>query len=128
MPNASGAGPGSSPGSSARVSRCSHPAGDRHRGHTPTWPGSAPRPRVIEALLAGRPLRGLTEAELATLKMPVGVLPSEPTNQLHQRDTVDALLRLLPQSEELRGCPEPPRPEFPPYRDIFLRTVTAFAR
>jgi hypothetical protein len=84
-------------------------------------------PTVIDALLAGGTLRGLTDAELATLTMPVGVLPSSPSNPPHQRQTVDALLRLLPQAEELPGCPEPPRPEFPPHLSTFLRAVTAFA-
>jgi hypothetical protein len=36
-------------------------------------------------------------------------------------------LRLLPQADELPGCPEPPRPEFPPHLDAFLAAVTAFA-
>jgi hypothetical protein len=82
---------------------------------------------VIDALLAGQTLRGLTDTELATLTMPVGVLPSEPASQFHKRHTVDALLRLLPQAEELPGCPEPPRPDFPPHLATFLGTVAAFA-
>jgi pimeloyl-ACP methyl ester carboxylesterase len=84
-------------------------------------------PGVVDALLAGQTLRGLTDAELATLKIPIGVLPAEPPNRFHQRHTVDALLRLLPRSAELPGCPEPPRPEFPPHLDAFLRTITSFS-
>jgi len=80
---------------------------------------------VIDALLAGQTLRGATDAELASLKMPVGVLPSAPANSFHQLHTADALLRLL-RAEELTGCPEPPRPEFPPHLGSFLGTVAAF--
>jgi pimeloyl-ACP methyl ester carboxylesterase len=88
--------------------------------------GLGATPKVIDALLAGQTLRGLTDAELATLKMPVGVLPSVPANPFHQRHTVDALLRLLPRAEELPGCPEPPRPGFPPHLESFLGTIAAF--
>ena len=83
--------------------------------------------KAISALLAGETLRGLTDAELASLTIPVGVLPSVPANPFHQRRTADALLRLLPRAEELPGCPEPPSREFPPCRPAFLATVTAFA-
>lgn len=38
----------------------------------------------------------------------------------------DALHRLLPQAIALPGCPEPPRPDFPPYVGPFVRTVTEF--
>jgi pimeloyl-ACP methyl ester carboxylesterase len=84
-------------------------------------------PEVVEALLAGQTLRGLSDAELASLTLPVGVLRSVPANPFHQQHTADALLRLLPQAAELPGCPEPPRPEFPPYLESFLDTVAAFA-
>jgi pimeloyl-ACP methyl ester carboxylesterase len=80
--------------------------------------------RNIRALLDGQTLRGVTDAELSTLKMPVAVLPSAPANPFHQRHTVDALRRLRPDSEELPGCPEPPRPDFAPHLDKFLTSVT----
>jgi pimeloyl-ACP methyl ester carboxylesterase len=83
--------------------------------------------QVADALLAGQTLRGLTDTELASLTIPVGVLPSVPANPFHQRHTADALLSVLPQAEELPGCPEPPRSEFPPHLEAFLDTVTAFA-
>ncbi len=82
---------------------------------------------VIEALLSGRTLRGVTDGELGGLKMPVGVLPSAFANPFHQRITVDALLGLLPGASELPGCPEPPRPEFPPYLEAFADAVAGFA-
>jgi hypothetical protein len=63
-------------------------------------------------MLAGETLRGITDAELAELRMPVAILPAD--NPFHQRRTSDALLRTLDGSVELPGCPEPPRPNFHP--------------
>jgi len=84
-------------------------------------------PEVIEALLTGQTLRGLTDTELASLTLPVGILRSVPANPFHQWQTADALLRLLPQVTELPGCPESPRPEFPSCLEPFLDTVASFA-
>ena len=78
----------------------------------------------IRDLLDGQTLRGVTDAELATLELPTGILPSVPENPFHQRVTVDALRQLLPDSEELPGCPEPPRPDFGPHLARFLASVT----
>ncbi len=78
-------------------------------------------------LLAGDTLRGTTDAELAGLgRVPVAVLPSLLENPVHQRRTVDALLKLTPGSREVAGCPEPPRPDFPPYLGQFVRTIVEF--
>jgi pimeloyl-ACP methyl ester carboxylesterase len=82
---------------------------------------------VIGALLEGQTLRGLTDEELAGLPMPVGVVPSALANAFHQRHSVDSLLRLVPGAVELPGCPESPRPEFPPYLESFVNAVAAFA-
>ncbi|MFE3170190.1 alpha/beta fold hydrolase [Amycolatopsis sp. NPDC059090] len=82
---------------------------------------------VPRALLRGETLRGVTDDELATLAMPVGVLPSVPDNPFHQRRTVDALLRLVPRCAELPGCPEPPRPGFASHVDGLLASITGFA-
>jgi len=85
------------------------------------WPATAGDPRVDEwsrrqgvpdSMLAGETLRGVTDAELAGLRMPVAILPAD--NLFHQRRTSDALLRILDGSVELSGCPEPPRPDFNP--------------
>jgi hypothetical protein len=76
--------------------------------------------------LTGDTLRGSTDDELAGIATPVGVLPAVPENPFHQRRTVDALLRTIPGAVELPGCPEPPRPEFPPAAASFIRTVVAF--
>ncbi|MFG1646682.1 hypothetical protein ACGFMK_40945 [Amycolatopsis sp. NPDC049252] len=81
----------------------------------------------IRALLDGQTLRGVNDKELATLTMPVSVLPSAPENPFHQRRTVDSIRRLLPGSEELYGCPEPPQPDFPSYLDRLLASIIKFA-
>lgn len=81
---------------------------------------------TVDALLAGEALRGVTDAELTALDLPVGVVPSAPPNLFHQRRTVDRLLELVPGAVELPGCPESPRPEFSRYRAAFVAAVTGF--
>jgi pimeloyl-ACP methyl ester carboxylesterase len=86
------------------------------------------RARVLDALLgSGGVLPGVSDAELGGLSLPLGVLPSVPPNPVHARGTVDRLLRLLPAAVELPGCPEAPRPDFPPYLESFLSTIVSFA-
>jgi len=84
-------------------------------------------PRVIDALLDGETLRGVPDRELVTVTTPVGVLPAVPDNPFHQRRTVDALQSLLPNANELPGCPEPHHPDFPPHAASFIHTVVRFA-
>jgi pimeloyl-ACP methyl ester carboxylesterase len=84
-------------------------------------------PAVIDALLAGETLRGVGDAELSSITTRVAVLPSIAENRAHQRRTVDDLLRLLPHATELPGCPEPPRPDFPPHRASFVDAAVEFA-
>jgi pimeloyl-ACP methyl ester carboxylesterase len=81
---------------------------------------------VVKALLTAETLRGVTDDELARLGIPVAVLGSVPENPSHQRKTVDSLLRLIPGSRELAGCPEPPTPIFPPHKDELVATITSF--
>jgi hypothetical protein len=95
------------------------------RGHLAAAGAST---EICDTLLTGDTLRGIADDELRGLRIPVGVLRSEPANRFHLASTVDALLGLIPGVVELPGCPEPPRPEFPPYRDRFLATVLAFGR
>jgi pimeloyl-ACP methyl ester carboxylesterase len=97
------------------------------------WPATAGDP-VLDAalrehlggdeLLTGETLRGVSDAELAALAVPVAVVPSEPPNRVHQRHTVDSLLRLLPSARELPGCLEPPHPDFEP--DGFVDELARF--
>jgi hypothetical protein len=98
------------------------------------WPATAGDPALDTALrehlggdelLTGETLRGVSDAELAGLRLPVAMVPSEPPNRVHQRRTVDALLRLLPTATELAGSLEPPHPLFIP--DALLHDITAFA-
>jgi pimeloyl-ACP methyl ester carboxylesterase len=84
-------------------------------------------PHVIDTLLTGQTLRGVTDDELATITKPVGVLPSVPENTFHQRRTVDALLHALPHAVELPGSPEPPHPDFPSHAESFIHTAARFA-
>ena len=76
---------------------------------------------MVDDLLSGETLRGVRDAQLATLKL--SVLGSVPENRIHQRWTVDALLKAG--AVELEGCPEPPRPEFAAYRERFIECTTA---
>ncbi len=78
---------------------------------------------VADALLGGSTLRGVDDAELVALTVPVALLPSVPENRQHQRRTVDALLRLLPHAVEVAGSPEPPRPGFTPHRDRLVASL-----
>lgn len=82
--------------------------------------------RVIGDLLAGEVLRGVPNAALSALTMPVGLLPSDPENPFHQRWTVDALKRLLPEARELPGFTEPPRPAFATQAESFADVITQF--
>ncbi|HWD78833.1 MAG TPA: alpha/beta hydrolase [Kribbella sp.] len=84
-------------------------------------------PEVADGLLTGGILRGVPDAQLASLvRVRVAVLPSVPENPSHQRKTVDALLGSIRGSRELAGCPEPPTPAFPPYLDQLVRTIVEF--
>jgi pimeloyl-ACP methyl ester carboxylesterase len=83
--------------------------------------------RVLNALLGSETLPSATDAELGTIAAPVGVIPAVPPDPFHPRGPVDALLRLLPSATELPGCPEAPRPEFPPHLESFLASVAGFA-
>jgi alpha-beta hydrolase superfamily lysophospholipase len=85
------------------------------------------RAPVLNALLGGETLPSATDAELGTIAVPAGVIPAVPPDPFHPRGTVDSLLRLLPSATELPGCPEAPRPEFPPHLESFLAAVAGFA-
>jgi pimeloyl-ACP methyl ester carboxylesterase len=93
------------------------------------WPPTAGDPEVdllqaeAGALLEGETLRGATDRELATLAVPVAIIPSEPANRFHQARTVAALRRLLPLAVVAEGFPETPRPEFRQGRRAFLKTL-----
>lgn len=109
----------------------------RIRGLVLAWPATAGDPAIDDRirdripgkatrLLQGETLRGVRDDELAGLHVPTGVLPSAQPNPAHQRRTVDALLRLLPEARELPAAPEPMRPDFARHKDAFLATIAAF--
>lgn len=80
---------------------------------------------VPAGMLAGDTLRGLTDAELTGLRMPVAVIPAL-GGPFHQRHTADALLALIPGAVELPGAPESPRPDFPSHLDGFVAALATF--
>ena len=84
--------------------------------------------QTVAGLLAGETLRGVTDAELSGLTLPVGLLPAEPPNPFHQQSTVDALAALIPGATVLPGCTEPPRPDFGADLERFADAVAGFAR
>lgn len=69
---------------------------------------------VSERLLAGGVLRGVDDAALAALTIPLAVMASDPDNLVHQRETATALLELLSGASALPPMPEPPSPAFEP--------------
>ena len=93
------------------------------------WPATAGDPDVDQmelapaGMLRGETLRGVSDAELANISVPVTIIPSDPSNRYHQATTVDRLLSLIPGATATRGFPESPRPEFSPHCDEFVATL-----
>lgn len=81
---------------------------------------------VIGDLLAGDTIRGVTDAELATLRVRTAIMPSTVDGMIHPHRTVEQLCALIPGAVRLRACPESPRPAFPAHRNDFLDAVTEF--
>ncbi len=91
------------------------------------WPATPlPADAIPPELLAGETLRGLRDADLASLRLPVGILRAVPENPMHAWKTADVLLGLIPGAVELPGCTEPPRPTFAADLPGFVRTVADF--
>ena len=134
---------GASNGCSAAV-RLAIENSDRVARMMLAWPATAGDPVVDELLkvivadevdeaaarnlLSGETLRGLSDAELGELDMPVVVLPSLIENQVHQRHTLMCLLAKVSGSFLVPGSPEPPDEEFPEHLDAFVTMVAEFAR
>lgn len=79
-------------------------------------------------LLGGGSLRGCTDDELRGLRLPVGVIPSEPPNRYHPRSTVESLMRLIPGAVLGQGFTESPRPDFAGQKDAFVAEVDRLLR
>ena len=84
------------------------------------WPATAGDQRIdalappgTRHLLAGETLRGVTDAELASLAARTIVIASDPPNRAHASSTVEQLCGLIPRVvRHPVGFPEPPCPEF----------------
>lgn len=83
---------------------------------------------TADALLSGDTLRGVSDAELGALDLPVVVYPSLVENQAHQRRTLMGILAAVPGSFMAGGSPEPPDADFADHLDAFITMVTEFAR
>lgn len=79
-------------------------------------------------LLSGETLRGVTNAELAELDVPVVIYPSMPENQVHQRSTIMGLLAVINGAFLVGGSPEPPDDSFAEHLDAFITMVAEFSR
>jgi pimeloyl-ACP methyl ester carboxylesterase len=96
------------------------------------WPATAgdadvdQAERAPAAMLKGETLRGVSDAELAGITVPVTIIPSKPPNRYHQVQTVDRMLSLIPGATTTRGFPESPLPEFGQHRDAFVATLISF--
>jgi hypothetical protein len=81
---------------------------------------------VIDGLLAGETLRGVTDAELAALRVRTAIIPSDVDGRVHPHRTADAVCRLIPGAVRLPAYPESPRPTFPARRNAFVTSVVDF--
>lgn len=81
---------------------------------------------VIDGLLAGETLRGVTDEELAGLSVRTAIIPSDVDGKVHPHRTADALCRLIPGAVRLPAFPESPRPGFPAHRNAFVAAVSDF--
>ena len=95
------------------------------------WPATAGDPEVDqselapEEMLRGETLRGVSDAELARISVPVTIIPSDPPNRYHQAATVDRLLSVIPGATATRGFPESPSPDFGEHRNAFVATLVS---
>ncbi|HUP16174.1 MAG TPA: alpha/beta hydrolase [Acidimicrobiia bacterium] len=95
------------------------------------WPATAGDPAVDkleqapEEMLRGETLRGVSDAELARISVPVTIIPSDPPSKYHQAATVHRLLFLIPGATSTRAFPESPRSEFGEQRGEFVETLVS---
>ncbi len=101
------------------------------------WPATAGDPEVdaatrrslagkvhadaVETLLAGDPVRGVTAAELASVDIPVTIVPIRPEDPWHQHRTVEALAAALPHVHVSEATAATPSPGFASDRGRFAR-------
>ena len=83
---------------------------------------------AADQLLDGRPIRGVSPEELATIDGEVVLYPSMPENQVHQRSTQTELLTTLPGIILVGGSPEPFDDAFGDFVEGFVNMVEAFSK
>lgn len=83
---------------------------------------------AANALLAGETIRGVTDAEIASLDIPFVVFPSIPASHAHQRETATKLMQAQPEGHLAGGTPDPLDKQFAEHIDEFLRLVHVIAR
>jgi len=78
-------------------------------------------PSSAAHLLAGETVRGVSDAELGGIKVPVALMATDVPNLFHRYRTVDRLVDLIPLAVRLdEGFPESPRPDFLGRLDEFM--------
>ena len=100
------------------------------------WPATAgdrvvddALPSTVAHLLAGDAVRGVTDGELQSIRIPVAVMATDPENQVHQYRTVDRLVELIPGAIRItERFPESPRPEYAPRHDDFFTVLRSHLR
>ena len=76
--------------------------------------------------MAGQTLRGVTDAELAGLEVPVALVRAPDDSPAHRPHTADGVARLTG-AHDLGVFDEPPRPRFAAQRAAFADVVAAWA-
>ncbi len=75
-------------------------------------------------LLAGETVRGVSDAELGCIEVPVALMATDVTNPFHRYRTVDRLMGLIALAVCLdERFPESPRPEFAGRLDAFMAVL-----
>jgi pimeloyl-ACP methyl ester carboxylesterase len=100
------------------------------------WPATAgdrivddALPSTVAHLLAGDTVRGVTDDELQSIRIPVAVMATDPENQVHQYRTVDRLVELIPGAIRItERFPEAPHPDYASRQDHFITVLRSHVR
>ncbi|MGH1502397.1 MAG: alpha/beta fold hydrolase [Acidimicrobiales bacterium] len=82
---------------------------------------------VVDDLADGGTVRGVADAELAALSVPVVLWPTFPENQFHPTSTITRLAEAVPQPIVIGGSPLPTLPAFESFVDRFVSLVAEAA-
>jgi pimeloyl-ACP methyl ester carboxylesterase len=80
---------------------------------------------TADRLLAGETIRGLLDVELESVGVPVTIGPSVLEDPYHRRETVEELMRILPDVRVGEPTPPAPDPEFRHYRSRFVAMLAS---